>query len=93
MAPSSSSWLLPILLLLVPAPTSGQSRRRWTGAAAAARAALLLDPCGDIWINASKTPREAMPRAAWQACYASRAATLLGGYTMEGTNVFYDGEH
>eukprot|EP01046_Picozoa_sp_COSAG06_P029639 COSAG06_NODE_2762_length_6327_cov_5.664740_5_plen_335_part_00 len=49
------------------------------------------DPCGDIWINASKTPREAMPRAAWQACYESRATTLLGGYTMAGTSVYYNG--
>ena len=32
-----------------------------------------------------------MPRAAWAACYQSRVSTLIGGFTMAGTNVFYNG--
>eukprot|EP01048_Picozoa_sp_COSAG05_P032508 COSAG05_NODE_12501_length_465_cov_1.500000_1_plen_101_part_10 len=32
-----------------------------------------------------------MPRSAWKACYESRISSLVGGYTMDGTNVFYNG--
>ena len=55
-----------------------------------ARTSTALDPCGDIWLNASQKT-EAMPRTAWRACYESRVDTLIGGYTMAGTNVFYNG--